>query len=94
MRQVVGYGRFVGAQAYQHLDELYRVLSPYVNVFQPSMKLCAKLKEGGRVRRIYDEAKMPLTRLLHAQVLSAEHERDLRKQFEDLDPVRLLEQAQ
>ncbi len=94
VRQVVGYDRFVGAQAYQHLDELYRVLSPYVNVFQPSMKVCAKLKEGRRVRRIYDEAKTPLTRLLHAQVLSTEHERDLSKQFEDLDPVRLLEQAQ
>jgi len=94
VRQVVGYDRFVGAQAYQHMDDLYRVLSQYVNWFQPSMKLCAKLKEGRRVRRIYDEAKTPLMRLLQAQVVPAEHERDLRKQFEDLDPVRLLEQAQ
>ncbi len=94
VRQVVGYDRFVGAQAYQYLDNLYRVLSSYVNVFQPSMKLCAKLKEGRKVRRIYDEAKTPLTRLLHAQVVPGEHERDLRKQCEDLDPVRLLEQAQ
>ncbi len=94
VRQVVGYDRFVGAQAYQHLDNLYQVLSSYVNVFQPSMKLCAKLKERRRVRRIYDEAKTPLKRLLHVQVSSTEHERDLRKQCEDLDPVRLLEQAQ
>ena len=94
VRQVVGYDRFVGAQAYQYLDDLYRVLSQYVNFFQPSMKLCAKLKEGRRVRRIYDEAKTPLTRLLQAQVVPAEHERDLSKQLEDLDPVRLLEQAQ
>ncbi len=94
MRQVVGCDRFVGAQAYQDLDDLYRVLSPYVNVFQPSMKLCAKLKEGRKVRRIYDEAKTPLMHLLQAQVMPAEHERDLVKQFEDLDPVRLLEQAQ
>ena len=94
VRQVVGYDRFVGAQAYQHLDDLYRVLSPCVNVFQPSMKLCAKFKEGRKVRRIYDEAKTPLICLLQAQVLSTEHERNLVKQFEDLDPVRLLEQAQ
>ena len=94
VRQVGGYDRFVGAQAYQHLNGLYRILSQYVNCFQPSMKLCAKLKEGRKVRRIYDTAKTPLTRLLQAQILSAEHERDLVKQFEDLDPVRLLEHAQ
>ena len=94
VRQVVGYDRFVGEEAYQHLDDLYRVLSSYVNVFQPSMKLCAKLKEGRKVRRIYDEAKTPLTRLLHAQVVSTEHGRDPVKRFEDLDPVRLLEQVQ
>ena len=90
VRQVVGYDRFVGAQAYQHLDDLYRVLSPYVNFFQPSMKLCAKFKEGKKVRRIYDEAKTPLTRLLHAQVVPVEQERDLVKQLEDLDPAHCL----
>ncbi len=58
------------------------------------MKLCAKLKEGRRVRRIYDTAKTPLMRLLQVEALSAEHERALVKQFEDLDPVRVLEQAQ
>ncbi|BCL83746.1 hypothetical protein ccbrp13_62110 [Ktedonobacteria bacterium brp13] len=94
VRQVVGYDRFVGAQAYQHLDDLYRVLSLYVNAFQPSMKLCAKLKEGRRVRRIYDVAMTPLLRLLQAQVLPAESERELLKRFETLDPVSLLQQVQ
>ena len=94
MRQAVGYDRFVRAQTYQHIDDLYRVLSQYVNWFQPSMKLCTKLKEGRKVRRIYDTTKTPLARLLQAQVVPAEHEHDLVKQFEDLDPVHLLEQAQ
>ena len=93
VRQVVGYYRYVGEQAFACLGELYRVLSLYVNFFQPSMKLCAKFKEGRKVRRIYDEAKTPLTRLSQAEVLPAEHERDLVKQFEDLDFVRVLEQA-
>ena len=93
VRQVVGYYRYVGEQAFACLGKLYRVLSLYVNFFQPSMKLCAKLKEGRRVRRIYDEAKTPLTRLLQAQVVPAEHECDLTKQFETLDFVRVLEQA-
>ena len=60
VRQVVGYSRFVGAQAYQRLEDLYRVLSVYVNFFQPSMKLCAKLKEGRKVRRIYDRQRRRL----------------------------------
>jgi hypothetical protein len=94
VRQVVGRYRYVGEQAFQRLHELYRILSQYVNSFQPSMKLCAKLKEGRKVLRIYDAAKMPLTCLLLTQVLSVEHERDLMKRFEDLDPVSLLAQAQ
>ena len=93
VRQVVGYYRYVGEQAFACLGDLYRVLSLYVNFFQPSMKLCAKFKEGRRVRRIYDEAKTPLMRLLQAQVVPAEHECDLAKQFETLDFVRVLEQA-
>ena len=93
VRQVVGYYRFVGEPAFVCLDDLYRMLCQYVNVFQPSMKLCAKFKEGKKVRRVYDEAKTPLMRLLQAEVMPAEQERALMKQFEDLDFVRLLAQA-
>ncbi len=93
VRQVVGYYRYVGEQAYQCLEDLYRVLSLYVNLFQPSMKLCAKLKEGRKVRRIYDEAKTPFTRLLQAEVVPAEQEDALMKRFETFDFVRVLEQA-
>ena len=39
VRQVVGYDRFVGVQAYLQLGELYRALRLYVNCFQPCMKL-------------------------------------------------------
>ena len=92
--QVVGYYRYVGEQAFAYLGDLYRVLRQYVNFFQPSMKLCAKFKEGRKVRRIYDEAKTPFMRLLQAEVLSAEQERTLMKQFETLDFVRVLEQIQ
>jgi len=93
VRQVVGYARLVGEQAYQCLQKLYRFLSLYVNSFQPSMKLCAKLREGRKVQRIYDEAKTPLTRLLQAGVLSEKQDATLRKQFEELDIVCLVERV-
>ena len=46
VRQVVGYDRLVGEQAYRQLTELYRALRLYVNCFQPSMKLLSKERDG------------------------------------------------
>jgi hypothetical protein len=60
VRQVVGYDRFVGDQAYRQLTELYRALRLYVNCFQPSMKLLYKQRAGKKVRCVYDPAKTPL----------------------------------
>jgi len=57
MRQVVGYDRLVGEDAYRQLTELYRALRLYVNCFQPSMKLLSKEREGKKVRYVYDSAK-------------------------------------
>jgi hypothetical protein len=62
VRQVVGYDRLVGEQAYQQLQELYRALRLSVNCFQPSMKLLSKQQEGPHLRFIYDPAKTPLQR--------------------------------
>ena len=49
VRQIVGYDRFEGELAYHQLAELYRALRLYVNVFQPSLKLHLKRREGSRV---------------------------------------------
>jgi hypothetical protein len=46
VRQVVGYERLMGEQAYRQLTELYRALRLSVNCFQPSMKLQSKQREG------------------------------------------------
>src|SRR5437660_11649187 len=64
VRQVVGYDRLVGEQAYRQLTELYRALRLYVNCFQPSMKLLSKQRDGKKVLCVYDPAKTPLQRLL------------------------------
>ena len=42
------------------LAELYRALRLYVNVFQPSLKLVLKRREGSQVYRRYDGAQTPL----------------------------------
>lgn len=89
VRQVIGYGRLVGEQAYQQLSELYQALRLYINCFQPSMKLQARHVEGRKVRRVYDAAKTPLQRLLLSQILPASKEQEVQRMAHLLDPLRL-----
>ena len=90
VRQIVGYDRFEGEVAYHQLAELYRALRLYVNVFQPSLKLVLKRRDGSRVYRRYDTAQTPLQRLLTADVLEASARAHLVALAEALDPVYML----
>ncbi|MDQ6905653.1 MAG: transposase [Chloroflexota bacterium] len=94
VRQLVGYDRFEGEQAYRQLTELYRAVRLYVNFFQPSMKLRLKEREGGKLRRRYDPAKTPFQRLLAMGVLSTDDRVRLTAIAQALDPVQLLRQIQ
>src|SRR5947209_1382046 len=94
VRQVVGYDRLVGEQAYRQLTELYRALRLYVNCFQPSMKLLSKQRDGKKVRYIYDPAKTPLQRLLLSGVLLAQKQQELFEVAQALDPIRLFRQLE
>ncbi len=64
VRQLVGYDRFEGEQAYRQLAELYRAVRLYANFFQPSMKLRTKTREGSHVKKSYELAATPYQRLL------------------------------
>ena len=92
VRQFVGYDRFEGDAAYQQLVELYRALRLYVNFLQPSMKLQAKQRTGGSVRRQYDVAQTPYERLCAADILSTTERARCDAIFAALDPVQLLAQ--
>ncbi len=92
VRQIVGYDRFEGELAYHQLAEVYRALRLYVNVFQPSLKLVLKRREGSQVYRRYDAAQTPLQRLLAADVLDEASRARLVALSEALDPVQALRQ--
>jgi len=94
VRQLVGYDRFEGEAAYRQLSELYRAVRLYVNVFQPSMKLATKQREGSAVHRTYEPAKTPLRRLIATAVLAVEQRERLEAIAQALDPVRLLRQLE
>jgi len=92
VRQIVGYDRFEGELAYHQLAEVYRALRLYVNVFQPSLKLVLKRREGSQVYRRYDAAQTPLQRLRAAAVLAEASRARLVALAEALDPVQALRQ--
>ncbi len=94
MRQVVGYDRFSGEAALRQLAELYRALRLYVNIFQPSMKLQSKQRNGSHVHRKYDAAQTPLERLKAAGVLDVEQLHAIEQVAQILDPLQLLSQLE
>ena len=92
VRRLVGYGRFSGIGATRALAQMYAVSRLYINFFQPSFKLKAKTRDGARVRKIYHAPMTPCDRLLALPSVSEATKARLREQFQELDPVRLLQQ--
>ena len=92
VRRLVGYGRLSGVEATKALATLYASSRLYVNFFQPSFKLKSKTRDGAKVHKIYFTPATPCDRVLaHASIEPAIKVR-LKAQFENLDPVRLLQE--
>lgn len=90
VRRLIGYDRYEGVEAWRALTELYSVLRWYQNFFQPSMKLLRKQRQGGQLRKFYDQAKTPYQRVLLSKDATDEQKASLEKLYPTLDPVALL----
>ena len=90
IRRLIGYDRYEGLSAYNALSKLYGVLRLYVNFFQPSLKLISKTRQGAKESKKYDKAKTPYQRLVSSSNITQEIKLALKKQYEELDPVKLL----
>lgn len=89
VRRLVGYGRFVGADATAALARLYGVVRLHGNLFQPSFKLREKTRIGARVIKRYHPPVPPVVRALaHPDVATADKKR-LSQILETADPVML-----
>ncbi len=82
-----------GIIAYDALTALYKVLRLYVNFFQPSLKLIYKNRDGAKVTKKYDKAKTPYQRIMNSPHVLEVIKSNLKKEFESLDPVFLLEEV-
>jgi hypothetical protein len=63
VRPLVGYARYEGELAAEHINALYAIHRLALNYFEPSMKLMGKERVGSHVKKIFDGAKTPWERL-------------------------------
>src|SRR5438309_5063952 len=92
VRRAVGYRRFEGLEAAAVLARLYGAMRLFVNFFQPSFKLAAKARNGGKVTKPHHPPATPCERLMADARTSEEVRRRPEVLRATLDPVRLLQQ--
>lgn len=64
VRRQLGYGRYESREALIQLNVVYGLLGPWVNHWQPAMKLVRKERDGAKVVKHYDVARTPYRRVL------------------------------
>lgn len=90
VRKVVGYGRLETPAEAAALNALYAgPLRLYMNCFQPVMKLKAKTRLAGRLKRTYDTPRTPFQRVINSSWVPAATKATLLRQYETLNPVAL-----
>lgn len=92
VRRLVGYGRFDTQRQVDQLNALYAVYRLYVNHFLPVTKLVARVREGRRVKKVYDAPKTPYQRALDSSQVSDAEKAKLRTIHATLDIVKLKRQ--
>lgn len=89
-RQLLGYQRLENPASVGLICDLYReVWGPLHNFFLPSTKLVDKRREGSRIIRKHDTPQTAYQRLRASNELSPKARRQLRDQYESLDPFAL-----
>ena len=92
VRRLVGYGRYDTQAQVNQLNALYTVYRLYVNHFLPVQKLVSKVREGSKIKKVYDDPKTPYDRVLDSPQVSAKDKRKLRAVHAKLDVVELKRQ--
>jgi hypothetical protein len=89
VRKLVGYRRMASTAQCEVLRELYEAAADFRNFFQPAMKLKEKVREGGKVRRVYEEPRTPYQRVLELGKLKPKQRQALEERYRRLNPVEL-----
>ena len=89
VRPIVGYDRWETDQELALLEDTYADLRPYINCFQPSVKLIAKQRIGNQTFKQYDTAKTPYQRVLERNDISLPAKARLTNLYVQLNPAEL-----
>jgi hypothetical protein len=89
VRHMVGYDRWETEQELAILESIYDDLRPYINFFQPSLKLIAKERIGNQTIKRYDTAKTPYRRVLGRKDISLEAKAPFINLYVQINPAEL-----
>jgi hypothetical protein len=89
IRKLVGDARYDTQRQVDQLNVLYTVYRLYVNHFLPVTKLVSKVRQGSKVKKIYDAPKTPYQRVLDSAQVGEPEKRKLRAEHAKLDVVQL-----
>ena len=90
VRELVGYYRYDTARELVLLNKLYLLYRLYANFFQPQMKLRQKVRVGSKVSKKYDAPLTPYARLLASVHVADIVKKNLKIQYNTLNPAKLL----
>lgn len=94
-RALLGYGRLEEPSLVAPVSALYReVWGPLQNYFLPGMKLVRKWREGSHWKKRYERARTAYERLQELPGVAPAMRRQLREQYESLDPFALREELE
>jgi len=89
VRRAVGYLRYDTGEEVEILNRLYHYWCLRTNYFLPTMKLIQKTRVGSKVVKKYDSPKTPYQRLLASKYVTAPVKRQLRQEYQALNPAQL-----
>ena len=93
VRKLVGYYRFVGEQAVQLMNQLYRIHGLLQNYVYPSQKLLSKPRHGATVSRKHEPPMTPAERVLAHPKTNAKVRWRIHAALQDIDPLALAQQC-
>jgi hypothetical protein len=88
VRNTVGYCRFEGDAALSALSAVYDAFCPLLNFFYPCSKLISKERTGSKVKKTYENAKTPFSRLMERADTDPQTKRELLRRKAAFDVVK------
>lgn len=89
VRKIVGYERYDTPEQVEWLNEIYALHDTYSNFCLPMRKLIHKERNGAGIKKIFDKARSPATRLIELGVLTVQALEQLKAIRSSVDPLSL-----